>query len=451
MKGGANLSLPENVLTVKELIGQIREELESAFTSLWVTGEISNLRTPQSGHTYFTLKDAEAQIQGVFFKHKKRYIRFEPEDRLAVLCKGVVTVYEARGGLQLNVDYMEPLGVGALHVAFEQIKARLEKEGLFDRAHKKVLPVLPRRIGVITSPSGAAVQDILHVINRRYGDVGILIAPVRVQGEQAAAEIVAAIEQLNRRGDLDVLILARGGGSIEDLWAFNEEAVARAIYASEIPLVSAVGHETDFTIADFVADFRAPTPSAAAELVVQNKLDLHDRINQLTKRLVNEMGYRVDRYGADLKILVGRLVTPERRIEFLQQHLDELNMTALTAMESKIRRHRGDLERFQTALRFLNPREQSQRFRERLKVLKDKLSREIRVTAGRKRDRLSSLSSRLETLSPLHVLSRGYSIVYRLADEEIIRDVRSLSAGDRLRLRLHHGRADCTVDHVEEG
>ena len=451
MKESPNLSLPENVLTVKGLISQIREELESAFTSVWVTGEISNLRTPQSGHTYFTLKDSEAQIQAVFFRNKKRYIRFEPEDGLEVLCKGVVTLYEVRGGLQLNVDYMEPLGVGALHVAFEQIKARLENEGLFDPAHKKPLPLLPRRIGVITSPTGAAIQDILHVIDRRYGDVEILIAPVRVQGELAAPEIVDAIEKLNSRGNLDVLILARGGGSIEDLWAFNEEAVARAIYASRIPLVSAIGHETDFTIADFVSDFRAPTPSAAAELVVQNKVELEGRISHLAKRLVNEMGYRVDRYAAELKILAGRLITPEQRISTLHQRLDELHTAAMNALGSKIRTCREDLERSQTVLRFLNPRLQARRFRERLQVLEKKLRREITVIAGRKKDRLSSLSSRLDTLSPLNVLARGYSIVYRLPDEQIIRDVRSVSAADRLRLRFHHGRADCTVDYVEEG
>jgi exodeoxyribonuclease VII large subunit len=451
VKGSQNLSLPENVLTVQKLVSQVRTELEHAFASVWVTGEISNLRIPHSGHTYFTLKDSGAQIQAVFFRNKKRYIRFEPEDGLQVLCKGIVTVYEVRGGLQLNVDYMEPVGVGALHIAFEQIKERLEKEGLFDPARKKVLPLLPRRIGVITSPTGAAIQDILNVINRRYADVEILIAPVHVQGHQAAPEIVSAIETLNRSAGLDVIILARGGGSIEDLWAFNEEEVARAVYASQIPIVSAVGHETDFTIADFVADFRAPTPSAAAELVVQNKVELVDRIAQFNKRLANQIRYRLERYRGEMKILRRRLVTPEQRIGMLQQRLDELGTSLSSILKNKIEAYRKGLERSSTAMRLLSPRVKAGRFRERLESLTEKLGREAELVFRIRRDRLSALTGRLETLSPLNVLSRGYSIVYALPEEEIVRDVNAISTGERLRIRFHRGQADCTVDSKEGG
>ncbi len=444
-------SFPYDILTVHELIAKIRGRLEEAFPAVWVTGEISNLRTPYSGHTYFTLKDNEAQIQAVFFKYKKRYIRFEPEDGMQVLCKGIVTVYEARGTVQISVDYMEPLGLGALHLAFEQIKERLDKEGLFDHAHKKKLPLLPQRIGVITSPTGAAIQDILNIISRRFANVEILIAPVHVQGEGAAPEIVEAIEGLNRREDLDVIILARGGGSLEDLWPFNEEKVARAIYGSRIPVISAVGHETDLTISDFVADFRAPTPSAAAELVVQNKAEMEERIAILDKRLQNQAHNILNRMRSVLEILSRRLISPEQRLGMVRQRLDDLNETLKASLRHRLDSLKAHVQGRMNSLRLLSPMDKVRELRERLKVCEKKNQREIMISLQGRRDRLSALSARLETLNPLNVLQRGYSIVYKLPEEEIVRESRKISLKDRLKIHFHRGQAECTVDHIEEG
>ncbi len=443
--------LPARALSVQELVRQIREYLEYEFTSVWVTGEISNLRTPHSGHTYFTLKDAHAQIPAVFFRNKKRYIRFEPEDGLEVLCKGIVTVYEARGGMQLNVDYMEPVGLGALYLAFEQIKERLEKEGLFDPAHKKKLPLLPTRIGVITSPTGAAIQDILNIIHRRFADVEILIAPVRVQGESAAGEIVEALEMLNHRGDLDVIILSRGGGSIEDLWPFNEDAVARAIFASSIPVISAVGHETDYTIADLVADFRAPTPSAAAELVVQNKAELVYRIEQLARRLRSQMAHSLEGLRADVEQFGRRLVTPAQRLRTLQQRLDDLDLSLVDAGRRRLAVARERFSRHHAALRWVSPRRKRHRLAERHRMVHERLRRSSHQLLQGARDGMAALSSRLHALSPLNVLARGYSIVYRLPGREIIRDAKKLSVRDRVRIRFHCGEAEGTLDTIEEG
>ena len=261
------------VYSVSELTQRLKGLLETQFPDVWVAGEISNLRPATSGHLYFTLKDSNAQLRAVCFRSQARYLKFKPRDGVSVIARGRLSVYEARGEYQLLVELLEPAGLGALQLAFEQLKAKLAAEGLFDTARKKPLPVLPRTVGIVTSPSGAVIRDILRVLRRRYRNMNALLYPVRVQGEGAAQEIVQAIEHLNRRGGVDVMILARGGGSLEDLWAFNEEDVARAIAASRIPIISGVGHESDFTIADFVADLRAPTPSAAAELVVHRKQD----------------------------------------------------------------------------------------------------------------------------------------------------------------------------------
>jgi exodeoxyribonuclease VII large subunit len=446
-----NLPLPEGVLSVHELISQIRASLERTFPSQWVTGEISNLRTPRSGHTYFTLKDAEAQIQAVFFRHKKRYIRFEPEDGMQVLCKGKVTLYEVRGDLQITIDYMEPLGIGALHLAFEQIKTRLEAEGLFDVEHKQPLPLLPQRIGVITSPTGAAIRDILQIIQRRFADVEILIAPVHVQGERAAPEIVAAIESLNRWGNLDVLILARGGGSIEDLWPFNEEIVARAIHASCLPIVSAVGHETDFTIADFAADVRAPTPSAAAELVVRNKVALQEKIDQIDRRLRLGVSHFLERLWAEVEIHARRIVTPEQRISMYQQRLDELSEAAAGALRQRIDLLRERLKGYDAAMCHLSPRARIAGGRDFLETLNQKLIREQKHFLQSRQERLDALSGRLAALSPLNVLARGYSIVTRLPEGSVVRDAMELSLRDRLGIRLYRGKVECIVDRIEEG
>ena len=315
------------VFTVAELTARIKAELEDSFPAVWVEGEISNLRAPSSGHAYFTLKDDLAQLRCVLFRSRGRRVRFELADGLQVLLFGGLDVYAARGEYQLVVELMEPKGLGALQLAFEQLKRKLDAEGLFDAARKRALPRFPRAIGIVTSPTGAALRDILHVIGRRFAGLRLLVAPVRVQGEGAALDVAQALENLCELKDLDVVIVARGGGSIEDLWAFNDESVARAIVACTVPVISAVGHETDFTIADFAADLRAPTPSAAAALVVREKLHVLRGLAHLYGRLSKGMESRVAEERQRLLVLAGRrvLTEPGRALREWHRRLDDLS------------------------------------------------------------------------------------------------------------------------------
>ena len=297
-----NLAPERKVWSVAELTARINAALSTQFTNLWVEGEVSNFRPAQSGHLYFTLKDAKAEVKCVCFRSQAMRLKFRPEDGLKIIVRGSISVYEPRGEYQIYVEHIEPAGLGALQLAFEQLKKRLEAEGLFDEARKKPLPMLPRRIGVVTSPTGAAVRDIVRILRRRFPDLHLILYPVRVQGEGAAAEIVAALEYFNRKQLVDVILVARGGGSIEDLWAFNEEPVARAIAASAIPVVSGVGHETDFTIADFVADVRASTPSAAAEIVVQSRQEFQRHLLELEHKISQQHAVRAARVAAPFEI-----------------------------------------------------------------------------------------------------------------------------------------------------
>jgi len=391
------------IYSVSELTAELKALLENTFTGVWVEGEISNFKHHTSGHMYFTLKDDRGQLRAVMFRGSNRGLQFRPEDGLAVIVFGNVTIYEPRGEYQVYVEYMEPKGLGALQLAFEQLKTRLEAEGLFDPARKRPIPLLPKKIGLVTSPSGAAIRDILQIIHRRFANVQVLIFPVRVQGEGAAAEIVEGVECLNKRGDLDVLIVARGGGSIEDLWAFNEEVVARAIYASQTPVISAVGHETDFTIADFVADVRAPTPSAAAELVISRKAELSQRVDDLFSRLVSHMRYRAERSG--------------ERLRSLERHL-----------------------------RLLSPLERVKRQRERLRdgalALQSSMSHRLALWRGD----LRTAAARLDSLSPLAILARGYSVCRRLPDLSILTRAASVAEGGRVEVLLHQGGLICRVE-----
>ncbi len=397
---------PPKIYTVSDLTGEIRLLLEGSFSGIWVEGEVSNFHQHSSGHLYFTLKDQESQIRAVMFRNQNRQLRFRPQDGLAVLVYGALSVYERRGEYQIVLEYMEPKGLGALQLAFEQLKEKLQAEGLFDESRKRPIPMLPRRIGVITSPTGAAIRDILHVLRRRFAGVDVLIYPVTVQGDQAAPEIVDALRELNRRGGLDVLILARGGGSIEDLWAFNEEVVARAIAESKIPVISAVGHEVDYTIADFVADLRAPTPSAAAELVIAKKDELAQRLDDLQARLTG--------------VVRSRLHALMVRIAGLDRHL-----------------------------RLLNPMErirlQRRRLAELWKDLTGWVDRRLLVLTGQ----LETETGKLDSLSPLAILSRGYSICLRLPGHEILKESSGVLAGDEVEVRLHRGNLRCGVREVK--
>jgi exodeoxyribonuclease VII large subunit len=369
-----------------------------------VAGEISNLRVPPSGHLYFTLKDDKSQIAAVMFRRQENTLRFAPKNGMAVLCFGRVSLYPARGDLQLYIDGIEPRGQGALYLAFEQLKGKLAAEGLFSESRKRPLPFLPSGIGIVTSDKGAALHDMLRIIGDRFPDRRIVVRAVRVQGDGAAEEIAAGVEELCKSGAVDVIIVGRGGGSLEDLWAFNEEKVARAIFAATVPVVAAVGHEVDFTIADFVADRRAPTPTAAAEMVVPKRRDLIERLAGLEGALRRAMERQIENARDDWRRLLKRLSDPGRKMREHQQRLDELSVDLL--------------RRFQECLR-------------------------------QSRDQMARSAGRLQALSPLAVLERGYSIVHKLPDERIVKDAEALSPGDRVRITFAAGKAICRVENKE--
>jgi exodeoxyribonuclease VII large subunit len=438
------------VCTVSELAMRIKASLEDQFPAVWVEGEISNLRTPSSGHAYFTLKDDTAQLRCVLFRGRGRRVAFQPEDGMQVLAFGGLDVYLARGEYQLVVELLEPKGVGALQLAFEQLKRRLEAEGLFDTGRKRGLPPYPRTIGIVTSPTGAAIRDMLHVIARRFADLRILITPVRVQGDEAPGEIVRALADLQEIPELDVVIVGRGGGSIEDLWAFNDERVARAIAACRVPVISAVGHETDFTIADFVADLRAPTPSAAAELVVQQKSDLLHTVQALHERAVRALRYKLATAGREvIERSVERAVAVVRRkITAGHQRSDELHFQMRQLVVQRMRLAENRLRDQQHALAALDFRVRLARSRSRLDQLSQKLPPIMRWRLARDNAALGSLGQQLQHLSPLAILERGYAIVQTPAGA-VVRDAAQTAANDRLNVRLHRGRLGVRVEDTE--
>jgi exodeoxyribonuclease VII large subunit len=438
------------IYTVSQLTAEIRTFLEQNFEHLWVEGEISNLRLPGSGHLYFTLKDESAQLRAVMFRLQNRLLKFEPEDGLQVVCYGRLTVYEPRGEYQIVLDHMEPKGLGALQLAFEQLKERLSKEGLFDPAHKKPMPHLPQRIGIVTSPTGAAIRDILRVIDRRFANVHIIIYPVRVQGEGASQEIAKAIEELNRWPGMDVIIVGRGGGSLEDLWAFNEEAVARAIFRSQIPIISAVGHEVDFTIADFVADLRAPTPSAAAELVVRNKVELIQSLESLGRRLHNAGRTILENRQERLSSLIHRLVDPRKRLSDVRLRLDDLCARLANSIRHSLSRKQDRLNSKWDGLIHLYPGRQVAEHAHRVAHLSRQAAVALRVRLRLLRQRTDGCLGKLQTLSPLAVLERGYSIARLLPSKEVIRRASDLKVANRVNVKVHRGEFIARVEEIEE-
>jgi exodeoxyribonuclease VII large subunit len=383
-----------HILTVSQLTDQIKDLLEGNFPDVWVEGEISNLTVPQSGHAYFTLKDQQSQIRTVLFRSSQRFLKFTLQHGMLVICRGRVSVYGPRGEYQLILEYIEPKGIGALQLAYEQLKAKLEREGLFDRDGKKPLPLLPRRIGIITSPTGAAIRDMLRVIKRRHPRMHILIYPVPVQGAEAAPAIVEGIRYFNATRQADVLIVGRGGGSLEDLWAFNEEAVARAIHASKIPLISAVGHETDYTISDFVSDLRAPTPSAGAELVVKSEESFRERVGLLESDLIKSVRRRLELTRSAVREFTRLLGDPARALGRYAQRVDELSDRLIAGLAHHMRRDRA---------------------------------------------LLTSLTAGLDHLNPLGILARGYSVTKRLPDGRVLKDASEIKPGDMIITRLHRG------------
>ena len=438
------------VLTVTELTRRIKSLLEDSIGFVWVVGEVSNLRRPTSGHLYFTLKDAESQIAVVMFKNRNVRLKFRLEDGLEVIAGGLVSVYERRGNYQIIAEELEPRGVGALQLAFEQLKEKLKKEGLFDPEHKKPLPMLPQRIGVVTSPTGAAIRDILNVIERRFSNVHILIYPVLVQGDEAAGQIARAINDVDRLANVDVIIVGRGGGSLEDLWAFNEEVVARAIYECDTPVISAVGHEIDFTIADFVSDVRAPTPSAAAELVVQERETLTEQVETLRKQLDGYVRQHLYSLRHRLELCGESYVfqRPTEPLRQLAQRVDELTMRAEQTARTAVQHVRSRVERVGGAVMLLSPGAQVARGWEFLQDVFSRLRTGCVHRMKMLQGDLETVVGKLDSLSPLAVLARGYSLAWKLPENILLREARLLSPGDAVRLQLHRGSARLSVDEV---
>jgi len=436
------------IYTVSELTAGIRAVIENAFGEVWVEGEISNCKVWNTGHAYFTLKDDGAQIRAVMFRTAVRYLRFKPEDGLRVIARGRLGVYEPKGDYQIVCEHMEPKGLGALQLAFDQLKKKLQAEGLFDSARKRALPSLPRRIGIVTSLDGAALRDILKVLKRRAPHTSVLIRPARVQGEDAVADIVTALRMIARVPGVDVVIVGRGGGSIEDLWAFNHEKVARAIAAAPVPVVSAVGHETDVTIADFVADLRAPTPSAAAEMVVAAKDEFCGRIDRLTARLRAAARSDLQRRANLVHVLSRRrgLAGFHARLAMRGRHAAELTHALRGAVRRSVESRAREYRSLQQRLEQRDLARRLAAIHGRLSVADGRLDAAIQLTQHRADARLRAVAGRLDSLSPLAVLGRGYAVCWNADKTAIVRSAASVDKGDLVRVTLANGEIGCRVE-----
>ena len=438
-----------DVYTVSRLNLDARAILEEALSTVWIEGEISNLARPRSGHIYFTLKDEHCQVRCAMFRMHNRALGFVPDDGMHVLAHAKVSLYPERGEFQLIVQYMEEAGAGALRRAFDALKSRLDAEGLFDAQHKRPLPTLPRCIGIITSPTGAAVRDVLSVLGRRFPAVPIMLYPVPVQGAAAAPTIARMIDRACERAECDVLILARGGGSLEDLWAFNEEVLARAMHRASVPIVTGVGHEVDYTIADLVADLRAPTPSAAAESVVPDASEWAARYRGLEARLVAVMRRALAARRSEVRMLAKRLVHPRRRLFDHSQRLDATTMRLTRAANSRVREQRARLSTVAARLARHAPDRVVQAHRARCESLERRLRLATRATCSERRARVTALERALGAFGPQATLERGYSILLRTDDRQVVRGAHEVRPGERLRARLARGALDLDVASVE--
>ena len=438
------------MLSIGELNAKIRDLLENELQTVWVEGEISNARVWNTGHLYFTLKDSGSQIKAVMFRSAVRYLKFKPEDGLKVVARGKVSVYDPKGEYQILCEHMEPKGLGSLQQAFEQLKKKLAAEGLFDPARKRPLPALPRRIGIVTSLDGAALRDIIRVLRRRYPNAHLVLSPTRVQGEGAGREVAHAIRKIERIVGVDVVIVARGGGSLEDLWAFNEEVLARVIAACKVPIISGVGHETDFTIADFVADLRAPTPSAAAELVVRRKDEFFGHIDRIGERLDAAIHHRLRRVETRLHMLEARpgYAGYRGRVAVRGRHISELAATLRQRINQSLSRRARRHDLLRRSLDTFDPRHRLAAVRTRLVARDGRLQAAVRRRVGLKQHRLAALAARVDGLSPLAVLGRGYSVTWDGARTRIIRDASTLQPGDKVSVVVERGTLDATVDKV---
>ena len=439
----------KTILSVSRLTALLRGVLEENFEQVWVEGEVSNLSLPSSGHLYFSLKDSGAQLRCVMFKGAAKNLRFRLNDGMALIVRGRISVYDQRGEYQLICEYLEPVGVGALQMAFVQLKERLALEGLFDEKRKRPMPFFPQRLGVITSASGAAIHDILNILRRRFASLEILLYPVRVQGEGAAIEIARAVDDMNRLKLVDVMIVGRGGGSLEDLWPFNEEPVARAVFRSEIPVISAVGHETDWTICDFVADLRAPTPSAAAELVIASSDQLRMQLDALTHRMQLAIETRVTTLRAGVNALRRLLQDPGAMLGHLSQRVDDLAERLDNSLEHLVARRRDQFVRIENALLHHSPSGRADQIRQQIIRLSMQAERSMQQRLEESRQMLVSNAARLDVLSPLSTLFRGYSITSTIPEGKVITSAGALSEGDRINIRFHQGKAVCVVDEIK--
>ena len=439
---------PQSILSVSGLTRLIRDRLEQGFPDLWVEGEISNIRTPVSGHVYLTLKDHQAQIKAVVFRTHAQRVRFELKEGLQVLVRGQLTVYEPRGDYQLRVEYLEPKGVGALQIQFEQLKEKLSQEGLFDETRKRELPWLPRRVGIVTSLSGAALKDIVTIAQRRCPLLGLVIVPVPVQGEGAGRKIAEGIRLIDQSGLVDVMIVGRGGGSWEDLWSFNEEVVVRAIVESSIPVVSAVGHEIDVTLADFAADYRAPTPSAAAEVVVPSLHELTERLLEIWLRLERATQNRLQTlreqalaFYREKSLIEIPLLRQAQRVDDMMGQLRDIFGHALVEHRQLAVAHRH-------ALGLSNPLVRVRNTMMTLRQLMRHLPRHMEAALQQKRDAVKSTVALVDSLSPLAILGRGYAIVHSLPDQKIVREADEVHMGQEVRARVKRGELICKVQQI---
>ena len=445
-KAREEVQAARHIYAVGELVGQVRMRIEREFASVWVEGEISNLRIAPSGHIYFTLKDGESQLPVVLFKRQASLLRFRPEDGLHALVRGKVTVYEQRGQMQLVAETMEPIGAGSLQLAFEQLRDRLAAEGLFAEERKQPLPAFPRCVGIVTSPSGAVIQDFLNIAARRHAALDILLYPAVVQGDAAPAEIAAGIQYFNRARNVDVIVIARGGGSMEDLACFNNEHLARVIVSSALPIVSAVGHETDFTIADFVADLRAPTPSAAAELITAAQHRVEERVEELHHRLLRACRYQL--MMASERLARVSIATASAKLRDTlgrrQQRVDELQFRMESAWSRQRERASASLQRLNAGVLRHDPSHKLRAQQDLVRSLDSRLVRSTLHKIEEARSRQQTFSARLQGLSPLAVLGRGYAVVFNESGT-LVRDAAKTKPGDRLTTRLAKGSVTSTV------
>lgn len=444
---------PAPVLSVTAVTRELKDLLEDQFASVWVEGEVSNWKVVQSGHAYFTLKDAHAQLRAVMFRSALRHVPFTPESGMHVVAHGRVTVYEPRGDYQLLAETLEPKGVGALQLALEQLKERLFQEGLFDEQRKRPLPLVPQRIGVLTSPTGAAIRDIIQVVQRRRTHVHLYLYPAHVQGREAVPDLVRGLAALNAwQPRLDVLIVGRGGGSLEDLWAFNDEQVVRAMAASAIPVISAVGHEIDYTLADFVADRRAPTPSAAAELVVKSDDEIQQQLQALHARMQTVMQQTVRQAATALERLrTSRVLRePQRLLEARQQYVDDLHTQLVKAWQRQRHERQQRVLHAGRALSRAHPRARWQRLHTQLQALQRRLETAMRTRLSLHHEHLHGLGSTLHSLSPLAVLGRGYSLCRVAGTQRLVTHVSAAHPGQQVEVVLHDGHLACTVDAMQQ-